>query len=338
MSTIKLGVIGTGRIGKLHVENINRFVPGAKVIAVADVMIEYSKEWAVEQGLPYVYADYRELLANPEVEAVVIATPTDTHATVAIDACRAGKHIFCEKPVDLSIPRIREVMAAVNEAQVIFQVGFNRRFDHNFRRVREYVENGTVGEPHILRVTSRDPAPPPAEYIAGSGGLFVDMMIHDFDMVRYLSGSEVVKVTAHGANLIDPAIGAAGDIDTAVVTLELANGAIAVIDNSRQAVYGYDQRVEVFGSKGVAQAFNDKPSNVEVSTAEAVNTDKIRYFFLDRYTGAFVDQFIDFVDTLNGKREQVPVGVIDGLRAVEIALAAGESLRSGKTIEMSYEE
>ncbi len=334
---IKLGVIGTGRIGKLHVENINKFVPDAKVIAVADVMIDYSREWAKEQGIEHVYQDYNELLQNPEVDAVVVATSTDTHATVAIAACKAGKDIFCEKPVDTSVAKIKEVLAAVKEAGVKFQVGFNRRFDHNFRRVREFVENGTVGEPHLLRVTSRDPAPPSVEYIASSGGLFLDMMIHDFDMVRYLSGSEVKKVTAFGANLIDPAIGKAGDIDTATVTLELENGALAVIDNSRQAVYGYDQRVEVFGSKGVAQAFNDKPSNVEVSTADAVTTDKIRYFFLDRYTGAFVDQFVSFIKALKGEAE-VPVDALDGLRAVEVALAATESLRSGKTITMEYDQ
>ena len=224
-------------------------------------------------------------------------------------------------------------MEAVKAAGVICQIGFNRRFDHNFRRVREMVENGKVGDPYVIRVTSRDPAPPPISYIKVSGGLFVDMMIHDFDMVRYLSGSDAVKITAKGANLLDPAIGEAGDIDTAVVTLEMANGAIAVIDNSRQAVYGYDQRVEVFGSKGQAIAYNDKPSTVELYTEETVSTDKIRYFFLDRYTGAFIDQFVAFIDAVNGQSEVV-VDVLDGLRAVEMALAATESLHTGKTVEL----
>lgn len=329
-----MGVIGTGRIGKLHVENINRLVNGGKVIAVADVMIEHSREWAEAEGIQYIYGDYNELLANPEIEAVIIATPTNTHAEVAIAAAKAGKQIFLEKPVDLSVERIHEVINAVKEAGVICQIGFNRRFDHNFRRVREMVENGTIGDPHIIRVTSRDPAPPPISYVKVSGGLFVDMMIHDFDMVRYLSGSDVLRVTAKGANLVDPAIGEAGDIDTAVVTLEMANGAIAVIDNSRQAVYGYDQRVEVFGSKGQAVAYNDKPSTVEVYTEEAVQTDKIRYFFLDRYTGAFIDQFVSFIAAVKGE-EKVKVDTIDGLRSVEIALAAGESLRTGKTVELA---
>lgn len=330
---IQMGVIGTGRIGKLHVENINRLVPGAKVIAVADPFIEQSREWAQNEGIQYIYEDYNQLLANPEVQAVVIATPTNTHAEVAIASAKAGKQIFLEKPVDLTVARIHEVMKAVEEAGVICQIGFNRRFDHNFRRVREMVENKTIGDPHIIRVTSRDPAPPPVSYIKVSGGIFVDMMIHDFDMVRYLSGSDVVRVTAKGANLVDPAIGDAGDVDTAVVTLEMANGAIAVIDNSRQAVYGYDQRVEVFGSKGQAIAYNDKPSTVEVYTEEQVTTDKIRYFFLDRYTGAFIDQFVGFLAAVRGEAP-VPVNVLDGLRAVEIALAATESLHTGKTVEL----
>lgn len=330
---VLFGVIGTGRIGRLHVENINRLVPGGRVIAVADVMIDQAREWAEGEGIKYIYQDYHELLANPEVEAVVIATPTNTHAEVAIASAEAGKQIFLEKPVDLSLERIHEVMDAVKKAGVICQIGFNRRFDHNFRRVREMVENGTVGDPHIIRVTSRDPAPPPISYVKVSGGLFVDMMIHDFDMVRYLSGSDAVRITAKGSVLVDPEIGEAGDIDTAVVTLEMANGAIAVIDNSRQAVYGYDQRVEVFGSKGQAVAYNDKPSTVEVYTADTVTTDKIRYFFLDRYTGAFIDQFVAFIEAVRGEKK-VPVDVLDGLRSVEMALAAGESLRTGKTVEM----
>jgi len=330
---MRIGVIGTGRIGKLHVKNLTNFVEGVKVIAVADIFIDSSREWAQEAGIPYIYQDYRELLANPEVDAVIVATSTDTHSEIAIAAAKAGKDIFCEKPIDWNVDRIKEVIAAVKEAGVHFQTGFNRRFDHNFKRVRDLVDDGTVGEPQIIRVTSRDPAPPPVSYVKVSGGLFCDMMIHDFDMVRYLSGSEVVEVTAHGACLVDPEIGKAGDVDTAVVTLKMANGALAVIDNSRQAVYGYDQRVEVFGSKGVAVAMNDKPTTVEVSTADAVKTDKIPYFFLDRYTGAFVAQFIAFVDSIRNNKPMV-VDQIDGLRAVEIALAAGKSLSEGRTVKL----
>lgn len=333
MDKLKFGIIGTGRIGRLHVENITRFIPEVEIVAVADVMIDLARDWADGWGIPNLFSDYRELLALEEIDAVIIATPTDTHAPIAVASAEAGKHIFCEKPIDMSLEKTYEVVQAVKKAGVTFQVGFNRRFDHNFRRVRQHVMDGTVGEPHIVRVTSRDPAPPPAEYVASSGGLFVDMMIHDFDMVRYLSGQEVKRVTAHGAVLVDPAIGEAGDIDTAVVTLELENGGIAVIDNSRQAVYGYDQRVEVFGSKGQAVAYNDHPNTVELYTDETVKKDKIPFFFLDRYTGAFVDQFTDFVLALKGEVD-VPVDATDGLRALELALAAGESLRTGKTVDV----
>lgn len=336
MKKIRFGVIGTGRIGRLHVENLLRYIPQAEVFAVADVMIDLAKEWAAEQGIERIFADYKELLALPEIDAVIVATPTDTHSEVSIAAAEAGKHVFCEKPIDMDIERIKEVIEVVKKAGVKFQTGFNRRFDHNFRRVRDHVESGLIGDPHIVRVTSRDPAPPPVSYIESSGGLYFDMMIHDFDMVRFLSGSEVVAVTAHGANLIDEAIKEAGDIDTAVVTLELANGALAVIDNSRQAVYGYDQRVEVFGSKGQAVAYNDKPSTVEVYTEENVSTDKIPYFFLDRYTGAFIDQFNSFVDAINGK-SKIPVDEVDGLRAVQIAKAAQESLDTQARVVLEYD-
>jgi len=333
MDRMKIGVIGTGRIGKHHINNLTSLVEGVEIIAVADIFIDSSREWAESKGIKFIYKDYQDLLSNPEVDAVIIATSTDTHSEIAIAAAKAGKNIFCEKPIDWNVDRIKEVMKAVKESGVRFQTGFNRRFDHNFKRVHDLVADGTIGDPHIIRVTSRDPAPPPVSYIKVSGGLFCDMMIHDFDMVRYLSGSEVVEVTAHGACLVDPEIGKAGDVDTAVVTMKMANGALAVIDNSRQAVYGYDQRVEVFGSRGVAVAMNDKPSTVEVSTADSVTTDKIPFFFLDRYTGAFVGQFTAFVNSINNNLPMV-VDDDDGLKAVEIALAAGRSLREGCTIKL----
>lgn len=333
MGSVKFGVIGTGRIGRLHVENLTNLVPEAEVVAVADPYIDSAREWAEAIGVKGIYQNYQDLLADAEVEAVIVASSTDTHAEISIAAAKAGKQIFCEKPVDRDIERIKEVLAAVEEAGVLFQVGFNRRFDHNFKKVADVVKSGAIGEPHIIKITSRDPAPPPVEYIKVSGGLFNDMMIHDFDMVRYLSGSDVVEVTAKGAVLVDPAIGDAGDIDTAIVTLKMANGALGVIDNSRQAVYGYDQRVEVFGSKGIAKAENDKPTTVEVSTVENVTTDKIPYFFLDRYTGAFVDQFKYFIAAVRGE-EKLMVDGIDGLRSVEIAEAATRSLKEGRTISL----
>lgn len=330
---LKLGIVGTGRIGRLHVSNINKLVEGATVVAAADVYIEGAEAELKENGVKYLYKDYKELLANPEVEAVIVASSTDTHAEIAIAAAKAGKDVFCEKPIDKDLNKIKEVLKVVEETGVKFQTGFNRRFDHNFRNVRAAVDSGKIGDPHIVRVTSRDPAPPPIEYVKVSGGIFFDMMIHDFDMVRFLSGSEVVEVNAVGTVLVDPAIGEAGDVDTAMVTLKFANGAIGCIDNSRQAVYGYDQRVEVFGSKGMAKCENDKPSTVEVSTTEAPCTDKIPYFFLERYTGAFVDQFTGFVKAIKENR-QTPVTAMDGYRAVQIAYAATESLRIGKPVKV----
>ncbi len=332
MKKYRVGMIGVGRIGRLHVENITSFIPRLEIVAAADVAIDASREWLESKGIKELYTDYRDLLKNDDIEAVIIASATDTHKEIAIAAAEAKKQIFCEKPIDQAVVNNEEVVRAIESAGVLFQVGFNRRFDHNFARVRQLVEDGSIGEVQIIRISSRDPAPPPLHYLKVSGGLFLDMMIHDFDMVRYLSGMEVRRVTAHGANLIDPKIKEEGDIDTAVVTLELSNGALAVIDNSRQAVYGYDQRVEVFGSKGQAVAYNDAPNNVEFYSEDAIRKDKIYYFYLDRYTRAFVDQFNTFADALEGKRGGP--GVIDGLRAVEIGVAAGQSLREGKTVEL----
>ena len=327
METVNIGVIGVGRIGRLHIENIRKFIPGVDVRAISDPYADLD-EVAGAFGIAAKYRDYRELLARPEISTVIIASSTDTHAEIAIAAALAGKHIFCEKPVDPDPAKIREVIDAVKKAGVRFQVGFNRRFDHNFRKVRKTVESGTIGQVHVVRVTSRDPAPPPVSYVKVSGGLFCDMMIHDFDMVRYLSGSEPVEIYASGSVLIDPAIGEAGDVDTAAVLIKFENGALGMIDNSRQAVYGYDQRVEVFGSEGQAVAYNDKPTTVEVSTKNSVTTDAIPYFFLDRYTGAFVDQFKSFFEAVrNGTPTEVDE--TDGLRSVEMALAATQSFKTG---------
>lgn len=335
MGRKRIGVIGVGRIGKLHIQNIISRIPDLQIVAVADIAIEDNREWLESIGITELYTDYRDLLCNDDVDAVIIASATDTHTAIAIDAAKAGKHIFCEKPIDQTVENNEKVMKAVQEAGVLFQMGFNRRFDHNFARIRQLVADGSIGDVQIVRVTSRDPAPPPIDYVKVSGGLFLDMMIHDFDIVRYVSGCEVKRVTAHGANLIDPRIKEVGDVDTAVVVLELSNGAFAVIDNSRQAVYGYDQRVEVFGSKGQVVTGNDTPNKVEYYSSDSISRDKIYDFFLDRYPDAYADQFKAFALALNGEAD-VPVGIIDGLRAVQIGLAAGQSLKEGKTITLRY--
>ncbi len=333
---LNIGIIGVGRIGKMHCENLVRYIPNANVVAIADLFVDDHKEWIDALSIKKCYKEYKDLLNDKEVAAVVISTSTNTHAEIAIAAAEAKKDIFLEKPIDVEVSRIDSILEAVKKAGVKLQIGFNRRFDHNFSKLRQVLESGEIGEPHIIRIASRDPAPPPISYVKVSGGLFLDMMIHDFDMMRYISGSDIVEIFVNSAVLINPEIGEAGDVDTAIVTVKLANGALGVIDNSRQAVYGYDQRVELFGSKGMASASNDKPTTVEVSTAKCVTTDKIPYFFLDRYTQAFLDEFNSFVDScLNDT--PVKVDGLDGKRAVQVALAAAESNRTGLPVKIKLD-
>ena len=268
MDKVRIGIIGVGRIGSLHAKSIQSNITNGEVTAISDIMIQTAEKAAHENGIPVYTTDYQTLLKDPEIDAVLICSPTNTHADIAMEAAKAGKHIFCEKPVDLSIEKILEAKAVVQKCGVKMQIGFNRRFDHNHKRIRDLSLAGALGDIHVVRITSRDPAPPPISYIKVSGGLFTDMTIHDFDMARFQTGSEVYEVYAHGAVLVDQAIGEAGDVDTAVIVLKFENGAMAIIDNSRKAVYGYDQRVEVFGSKGMAAGRNDTPSTVELANAE----------------------------------------------------------------------
>lgn len=325
---LRIGVIGAGRIGKLHANNLKNAVPGAVVTAISDVNLLSAKALAATLGVGKVYQDYRQLLDDPEVDAVFICASTDMHSPISIAAARAGKHIFCEKPIDHDLGKIEEVLKAVKEAGVKYQVGFNRRFDRNFKKVRETVREGKIGDVHIVRVTSRDPEAPPPSYVKTSGGIFVDMTIHDFDMVRYLTGSEVEEVAVFGAVLVDPAIGEAGDVDTCVINLRFKNGALGVIENSRQAVYGYDQRVEVFGSRGAISAQNETANNTVLLTKEAVTMEKPLWFFLERYNDAFIQEAKEFVEAcLQGK--ETPVGAYDGLQPVKIAIAARKSWQLG---------
>jgi len=333
--SVVLGIIGAGRIGKLHAENLKYFVPQARIKAIADVNLTPQIEsWAKGLGVPVVSKDPKVILEDKEIQAVFICSSTDTHADFAVAAAKAGKHVFCEKPVDTTVPKVVAAIEAVKKAGVKLQVGFNRRFDHNFARIHELVKSGSVGSVHIVKISSRDPAPPPVSYVAVSGGIFLDMMIHDFDMARFQAGSDVVEVFAQGAVLVDPGIGKAGDVDTALVTLKFANGAIGVIDNSRKAVYGYDQRVEVFGSKGSAEAANDTPSTVKLSTEAGVIGDKPLYFFLERYKEAFVAEEKAFVAAV-AEGEPVPVSGEDGLQDLIVALAAKKSLAEHRPVKIS---
>lgn len=333
MSQLTVGIIGAGRIGKLHVDNLRK-IPQIHIKSVSDVVINHLKAWAKEKQIEVLTNDYHELLADPEIQAVFICSPTNTHATIIKEAALAGKDIFCEKPVSLSVEETEEALAVVEKSGVKLQIGFNRRYDLNFRKIQIIVKEGRIGQPHILRITSRDPEPPGVDYVKASGGLFMDMMIHDFDMARYITGSEVVEVSAAGAVLVDPEIGEAGDVDTAIVTLKFANGALGVIDNSRQAVYGYDQRLEIFGDKGAAQADNNRATNVEVSSAEFVTKDKPLHFFLERYRQAYIDEVLEFASAILENTEITCTG-FDGLQAQRIAKAALESLEKGVPVKLN---
>ena len=285
---VNIAVIGTGRMGSVHTRNLARLIPGVNLVAVCDIRLEVAQEVAAELGIQRVEKDYRALLEGPSIEAILIATNTNTHAFIMKDVAAAGKHIFCEKPLALDLGDIDGALAVVARAGVKLQVGFNRRFDKSFQRVRQIVASGDIGRPCILRITNRDPEPPPMAFARTSGGMFLDMTIHDFDMARYLSGSEVVEVYAAGGVLVDPRIGEAGDIDTAIITLKFENGAIGTIDNSRKAVYGYDQRVEVFGSGGMLGVSNNTPDSHVYSNADGVSMAKPLYFFLERYMDSFI--------------------------------------------------
>jgi len=317
-----VGVIGAGRIGKMHTENLVHAVPEALVKAIASPHLD--EGWAEGLGIPVRSIDNSAVLGDPEIEAVVITAPSGLHAELICQAAEAGKHIFCEKPVAFEPEPIEEVRDAVQKADVQLQVGFNRRSDPGLLDLMDAVRAGQIGEVQTVRVTNRDPQAPPIDFVKRSGGLFFDFVIHDFDTVRFLSGSEIVEVYAVGAVLIDPEIGAAGDIDTAVVTLRLASGALAVIDNSRQAVYGYDQRFEVFGSAGSVAVENTTPSTRVVSTTGGVVGSTPHDGFVTRYREAFVGEFKSFLAAVRG---EVPVvaGVEDALAAVRAACAARES-------------
>ena len=332
---INIGIIGAGRIGRVHVESIRTQVADAAVKVLADpFMNEQTAEWAKQMGVERVTKDYREILADPGIDAVLICSSTDTHASISIEAIEAGKHVFCEKPVDHDIRKIKQVQAALEEHPVKYQVGFNRRFDHNFAAVRNAVAEGRIGDPHIIRITSRDPEPPSADYIKVSGGMFLDMTIHDFDMARFLAGCNAKEIYVEAAVLVDPAIGEAGDVDTAVITMKMENGSLVTIDNSRKAVYGYDQRVEVFGSEGMVNVSNDTVSSAVVSSADGVTAEKPLYFFLERYMQAYAGEIKSFVQAIEQDGDTA-VGIIDGLESVRMGLAAKKSLAEHRPVGLS---
>ena len=328
--TIRIGVLGVGRIGKMHAELVARQVPGACLAMVQDINADAARAVGAQLDVQHT-TDVDHMLGSSDVDAVAICSSTDTHVPLMIAAATAGKAIFCEKPISLDLGKVDEALAAVEASGVPIQVGFNRRFDPAHASVRAAVVDGSVGDLHIVRITSRDPAPPPIAYIKVSGGLFLDMMIHDFDMARFVTGSEVVDVYAQAAVRVDPAIGEAGDVDTAVVMLRHENGCITTIDNSRQAVYGYDQRVEAFGSAGLAASENPSSHTGIRRSAGGVSGSTIPYFFLERYIPSYIEEWKAFVGYVTDGGPS-PVSANDGRAPLVIGLAAWKSYREGRSV------
>ena len=322
---------GAGRIGAIHAANIAQ-MQGARLKFLVDVDPAAAAALAERHGATVTSRE--DALADPEVGAVVIASSTDTHADLAIAAARAGKAIFCEKPIDLALDRVDACLAAVTKAGVPMFVGFNRRFDPSFRAVRERIDSGAIGDVEQVVISSRDPGLPPIEYLAVSGGLFPDMTIHDFDMGRWLLGEEPEEVFAYGSSLVDPAVAGAGDIDSAMVIMRTPSGRLCHINNSRRATYGYDQRIEVHGSKGRLLADNLKPTSVELADGDAVTTEKPLYFFLERYAEAYKAEMAAFVTAVTDGTS-VPVGAKDGRQALVLAEAAFRSLREKRPVAVS---
>lgn len=333
---MKVGIIGAGRIGQVHAKNIAMYLPQVEIKTVADpYMSESTKAFLREQcRVARVTKDAADILKDEEIDAVLICSSTDTHSKYIIEAARGGKHIFCEKPIDYDLNKVKQAIAAAKQAKVKLQIGFCRRFDHNHKGVYDIVKAGKIGNVQMIKISSRDPEPPSIDYVKVSGGIFYDMMIHDFDMARFLAGSEVTEVVANGSVLVDPAIGEAGDVDTAVVMMKFENGAIATIDNSRKAVYGYDQRVEVFGSAGCVRNDNDKPSTVMVSDVNCTSFENTYRIMWDRYTQAFVSEIEAFAKAVENN-EDVPITGQDGLYPVEMAAAAALSLKEGRPVKIA---
>jgi myo-inositol 2-dehydrogenase/D-chiro-inositol 1-dehydrogenase len=331
---LRFGVLGVGRIGNVHIENLVNRIPGTEVAALSDVLPEELARVKAKFDVPMAYLDYKEVLKLPDVDAVVICTPTNTHCQVILDAAAAGKHIFCEKPIDLCIEKIKRINEEVQKCGIQLMVGFNRRFDPNFLKVHEMVKSGKVGVPHVLKITSRDPSPPPENYLRASGGLFLDMTIHDFDMARYLMGSDVTEVYARANVLVDRVFEKVGDWDTAIATLLFQSGALGTIDNSRKAVYGYDQRVEVFGCDGMVTVKNNTPDSHVYLDRVGTHSSLPLNFFMERYTESYLREMQAFVDSVR-EGKSVPVTGNDGLMAVAIGLAAAKSVNENRPVKLS---
>lgn len=327
----RIGLLGCGRIGQVHARSIAQ-IEGATVSAVADAFPAPARDLANRTNAKVM--DAMDLINSADVDAVVIGTPTDTHYDLIHAAAKAGKAIFCEKPVDLSSDRIRNCKAVVETAGVPFLTAFNRRFDPNFADLQARLQQGQIGDTEIITIQSRDPSPPPVSYIKSSGGIFRDMMIHDLDMARFLLGENPVRVYAIGSALVDPEIGNAGDVDTAAVTLSTASGKICQITNSRRASYGYDQRIEVHGSRGMLRAENVHETTVEMATENGFARAPVQHFFLERYEAAYRTEMAHFVAAVENNTPPAP-SIEDGLQAQLLADAADQSLKTGAPVDLT---
>ena len=328
---VNIGLIGTGRIGRVHAQNIVYHIRDAHLIGVADVDMASAKETASRCNVQLITDDYREIVNNPDIQAIFICSATHTHAELIQAAAAAGKHIFCEKPIDLDLHRVNELVVLIDRTKIKFQLGFNRRFDPEFQTLRNLLQSGKMGDLHILRITSRDPSPPPLEYAKISGGIFLDMTIHDFDMARFLTGSEVTEVYAAGGILIDPAFADAGDVDTAVTTLRFENGAIGTIDNSRKTTYGYDQRIEALTSRGMFSALNRTENQCQILDETGQHSSLPLHFFMERYTQSYQNIVQSFVDSIL-KDTPAEVTATDGLMALKMGLAAKKSVEENRPV------
>ncbi|MDT8296898.1 MAG: inositol 2-dehydrogenase [Spirochaetaceae bacterium] len=332
MERVRLAVLGMGRQGQIHSKNIAYRIPEAELVAVSDITMELADKVGID-GVER-YDDYRKVMERDDIDAVVIATSTDTHEEVIRAAAEAGKDMFCEKPIATTLEAIDDVLEVVKKSGVKFMVGFNRRFDPTFGRVRQLVDDGTVGKPMIVNITSRDPQPPHLEYLKVCGGIFFDTTVHDFDMARFLSGDEIVEVYATGSVLVDERIGELGDLDTTMVTLKFKSGAVGSINNSRKTGYSYDQRVEVFGDKSCAFGGNETPTRVQYVNPEGTHSDVPLYFNIERYPEAFFGEIKAFTDCLVNNNDP-PVSGIDGRKAVALSMAARKSYEENRPVKVS---
>ena len=332
MNKIRILIIGLGRIGKIHLGNLQA-IDEVEIVGICDPTDE-AKVFSNKAGLTFYQKDFTDVAGEVQADAIVICSPTNTHANYVSIAAKKGIDVFCEKPLDLSLEKVKEVLKTVNESKIKLMLGFNRRFDSEFQSVKEKIVKGHIGDIHIIKITSRDPSPPPINYIKSSGGMFLDMTIHDFDIIRYLTNKEIVEVYAKGDALVNPEIAKAGDIDTAIINLTFEDGSMAVIDNCRKAVYGYDQRVEVFGSKGMVQSKNKFDKYTITYGEKGVTSPLPQHFFLERYADAYKKEIDHFIDCIRHKKTPEVSG-FDGLMSLVLGLCAKESLNCNKPVLVS---